>query len=386
MKKKLITILKRNKLVYKVYNFIMSIFWKFIGIFCPIDEKLILFNSFGGKKYDDNTRATYEYMISSGKYNDYKMIWALDNIKLGEKYNLNVVKNNSFKFFITALKAKYWISNSSMERGLKFKKNKTIYILMMHGTPMKKMGFDAIQNDFAFKTSEANIIYAQSKFEADTFIRAFKKSPESYKIVGYPRNDYLCNYNEKDIDTIKRKLNIQTDKKVILYAPTFRDFNYDANGCFIAPPIDLDKWKKELGEEYLILFRAHYEVNKVLNIQDNEFIKNVTNYEKLDELMIISDILISDYSSIIFDYSILERPIYSFAYDFEEYSEKRGLYEQVVKDLPNGVQKSEDELINKIKNCEFGIQKEITKKFRNKYVEVYGNASKYIDSIVLNDK
>ena len=102
--------------------------------------------------------------------------------------------------------------------------------------------------------------------------------------------------------------------------------------------------------------------------------------------MIISDILISDYSSIIFDYSILERPIYSFAYDFEEYSEKRGLYEQVVKDLPNGVQKSEDELINKIKNCEFGIQKEITKKFRNKYVEVYGNASKYIDSIVLNDK
>ena len=123
-----------------------------------------------------------------------------------------------------------------------------------------------------------------------------------------------------------------------------------------------------------------------MNIQDNEFIKNVTNYEKLDELMIISDILISDYSSIIFDYSILERPIYSFAYDYEEYNEKRGLYEQVVKDLPNGIQKTEDELIDKIKNCEFNIQKDLTKRFRDKYVEVYGDASKYIDKIILKDK
>ena len=98
--------------------------------------------------------------------------------------------------------------------------------------------------------------------------------------------------------------------------------------------------------------------------------------------MKISDILISDYSSIIFDYSILERPIYSYAYDLDEYEEKRGIYLDLEKELPNGISKTEDELLEKIANCDFDSQKEKTKKFKKKYIENDGNARKYIDKII----
>lgn len=153
-------------------------------------------------------------------------------------------------------------------------------------------------------------------------------------------------------------------------------------GCILKPPVDIDKWRKELSEEYVVLFRAHYEVNKALEIIDDEFIKNMSDYQKLNELMIISDILISDYSSIMVDYAILERPIYSYAYDYEKYKQKRGLYINIDSELPNGYYETEDELLKNIKNCDYKKQKEKTKAFKKKYIEVCGQASKYIDKIV----
>ena len=141
----------------------------------------------------------------------------------------------------------------------------------------------------------------------------------------------------EEISKIREKLNIPKNRKVILYAPTFRKYNRDKNGCILAPPININKWKEKLSDKYIVLFRAHYEVNSVLGIKNDEFIYNVSDYKNLNELMKISDILITDYSSLIYDYSILKRPIYSYAYDYEEYAEKRGFYIDIENDLPNGI-------------------------------------------------
>ena len=167
-----------------------------------------------------------------------------------------------------------------------------------------------------------------------------------------------------------------------MYAPTFREYNRDKNGCVLSPPININKWKEKLSDKYVILFRAHYEINNILGIKDDDFIKNVSDYKNLNELMKISDILISDYSSIMFDYSILKRPIYSYAYDYEEYLEKRGMYINIKKELPNGICKTEQELLEQIVNCNFIEQRGKTEKFSQKYVETNGNARKYIDKII----
>ncbi len=384
--KKIKSLLKNNLIIYFIYNRVFSFILSIIGIFCKIDDKLILFNSFGGSKFNDSPKAIYDYMTSSKKYEEYKLIWVLDEPDIVKNTNVCCIKNNSLNFFITALKAKYWITNSSMERGLKFKKKKTIYINTWHGTTLKKLGLDTNVKANKFRTSQADVYYAQSKYDIDILSKAFNWNKDKIKLVGLPRNDELCNVKEEEIIKIKKELNLPLDKKIILYAPTFREYNYDINGCFIAPPINIEKWREKLSDDFIVLFRAHYEVNKVLNIINDDFIYNYTDYQNLNNLLKISDILISDYSSIMIDYSILERPIYAFTYDYEEYSEKRGLYFDLNSLLPNGIQKNEDDLLEKISLCDFKNQKSKTKKFKEKFVENSGSASKYIDKIILNEK
>lgn len=381
MYNKIKIILKNNNFIYKIYNNLFSSILKFIGIFIKTNDKIILFNSYGGKKYDDSPKNIYEYIKKNNKYKEYKCYWVFDEPNKFKDKDLKIIKNNSVKFFLIALKAKYWITNSSLERGLKFKKKNTIYINTWHGSTIKKLGQDMHTKVYQFNVSKPNVIYAQSKYDIKTLSKAFNYDENIFALSGLPRNDELLDIKEKEILKIKKNLNINPTKKIILYAPTFREFDYDSNGCILAPPINLEKWEKELSKDYCLLFRAHYEVNKVLNIKTNNFIFNVTNYPNLNELLKISDILISDYSSIIIDYSILERPIYAYAYDYEKYKEKRGLYINIEEEYPNGIQKTEKELIKEIKNCNFKEQKNKTKKFKEKYVEEYGNATKYIDKI-----
>ena len=318
MKEKLKNLLKQNSVIYNIYAFFFNLFLGILRIFVKVDEDVILMNSFGGKKYDDSPRVIFEYMKTQKKYTKYKIYWAFHNPEKFEIEGAEKIKTDTFRYFVIALKAKYWITNSSMERGLKFKNKKTIYINTWHGSAFKKIGSDMPKNTFNFKVSKCDIVYAQNELDIEAYSKVFEIPKENFALVGLPRNDELFTVTEEEIIKLRKKLNIPENKKVILYAPTFREYKRDSNGCYIAPPIDIKKWKEKLGDKYVILFRAHYEINKVLGIESDEFIYNVTDYNKLNELMKISDILITDYSSLIYDYSILKRPIYSYAYDFEE--------------------------------------------------------------------
>lgn len=382
LKTKLKNILKQNTCIYRIYTIIFNFIFGVLRIFIKVQDDIILINSFGGKKYDDSPRVIFEYMKTQEKYKKYKIYWAFSNPDEFEIEGAEKIKTDTLKYFITALKAKYWITNSAIERGLKFKNKKTIYINTWHGSAFKKIGTDISEKSFKFKTSKCNIMYAQNELDVEVYSKAFEIPKENFALVGLPRNDELFDVSEEEIKRIREELKIPKEKKVILYAPTFREYDRDKDGCILAPPINLDKWKEKLSSNYIILFRAHYEINKVLRIQDDGFIYNVSNYNNFNELMKISDILITDYSSLIYDYSILKRPIYSYAYDYEEYLEKRGFYIDVNNDLPNGICKTEDELLKKITNCNFEEERKKTEKFFNRFIQKGGNARKYIDNII----
>ena len=384
--KKIINLLKTNQFFYNLYNFTISLLLKVFGLFVKIDENVILFNSFGGKKYDDSPKVIYEYMITNKKYDSYKFYWVFDepnkfSIEKGIK-----LKNNSLKFFVTALKAKYWITNSGIERGLKFKKKNTVYINTWHGTAIKHIGKDENNLSVKTRTSKVNYMYSQSEYDKKTFMHVFDLESDNVVLSGLPRNDELVNVSKEEIDKIKKKLNLPLNKKIILYAPTFREYNRDSNGCLLAPPIDLKMWEEKLGDNYILLFRAHYEVNKVLGIKENDFIKNYSDYPNLNELLKISDILISDYSSIMIDYSILERPIFNYIYDFDEYKEKRGMYFDLREKLPECCFEKEIDLLNAIENINYKIESNKVKKFKQELVQVYGESRKYIDQIIKEEK
>ena len=183
-------------------------------------------------------------------------------------------------------------------------------------------------------------------------------------------------YSSAAVEAVKKKLGISDDKKVILYMPTYREYLRDSNNsCYLAPPIDLEKWERELGDEYVLLIRAHYLVVKELEINQNGFVYDVSKYEYLNDLYAISNVLISDYSSAFFDFAVLERPEFCFAYDIEEYEEKRGLYIDMEQELPCSVDHNEDELIEHIKHMNYDEMCEKTRSFKNKYLPYCGNAT-----------
>ena len=149
------------------------------------------------------------------------------------------------------------------------------------------------------------------------------------------------------------------------------------------PPMNLDKWERALREKYVLLIRAHYSVTASMNVIENEFVKDVSSYPSINDLYIISDILISDYSSSFIDYSILNRPMLCFAYDLEEYEEKRGLYVNLDEELPCIIDYDEDSLIDHILNLDYEAASKETRKFHQKYAPHAGNASKMVvDEII----
>ena len=208
------------------------------------------------------------------------------------------------------------------------------------------------------------------------FSRVFSIPYENMRIIGLPRNDELVyNNNDSFRDSIRNKLGLCRGKKIILYAPTFREYQRDGNNnCVLMPPISIEKWKNRIGDKYILLFRAHYDIIKIMDIKDDDFIKNVSDYPCLNDLMIVSDILVSDYSSIYFDYSIQDKPMLCFSYDYEEYEKNRGMYFDIRKEL-GGYSENEDELLDELTNLDYQNKTKITQRFRAKYIQKYGNAT-----------
>ena len=174
------------------------------------------------------------------------------------------------------------------------------------------------------------------------------------------------------------------DKKVILYMPTYREYLVDEDfKTYLAPPIDLKKWQEELKSDYVLLIRAHYAVNAALEINENGFVMDVSDYPYINDLYVVSDILISDYSSSFIDYSILNKPMLCFAYDLEEYESKRGLYMKLDEVLPCIIDRDEDSLLKHIKTLDYFKASEETKAFHNKFAPYAGHASeRIVDEIV----
>ena len=311
MKKTVVSLVKYFGLIYNLYFYICSGFINILRHFVKSDDKLILFNSFGGKKYDDSPRAIYETMLSDKRFNNYKFIWAFHEPKNFSVPGAEKVKTDTFTYFKIALKARCWITNSSIERDLNFKGKKTFYFNTWHGTPIKYMGMDVSSSNKSFTGKgqhKFDEMTSQSEYETNIFSRVFNIPRERFLMCGLPRNDRLTKYTESEKSVIRKKFNVPEGKKIILYAPTFREYERDNTfGCILSPPVDLEKWERALGDKYCLLFRAHYEVVKIMNMKENDFIKDVSNYPELNDLMIATDILISDYSSIFFDFSIMDK-------------------------------------------------------------------------------
>ena len=381
MKAKIKAFVKRNKLVYWLYFHIGSFFLRLLGLFVKTDPNLVLFISYGGQKYDDSPRVLYEYLKENDVLPSFRYIWAFLEPECFPQVK-NKVRVDTPTYYLTALRAGYWITNSSASRGLNFKKKGTKYYLFQHGMAgIKCIGADIQSEKKAFSIGfqeQFDKIFIEGKCEIPILSKAWKMNPTVFSTTGLPRNDDLVTVTDAEILSIKQRLGLPLDKKVILYAPTFREFSRARDGQnALGVPFHFEMWERQLGQEYVFLVTAHYEVAKLLDsLPDNHFVYNAFKYPELNDLIKVSDVLISDYSSIVFDYAIMERPIFCYGYDYENYKSERGFYTDLEKLFSHGVLRTEDELLCSVRDMDYQAECDFTKhKIKDQYIAAYGNAA-----------
>lgn len=371
MRQRLIYILKHNRAIQATYKTCMSFVFQMMGKPVKTESDLILFVSFMGMGFNDSPRVIYDYLKNHPEYEKYRCVWAFEH---PEKFpELDTVKIDTPEYFKTALKAKYWITNTNIERGLSFKKRDQVYLNTWHGIALKYIGNDCPgRKDYNFDTVDYLVV--SGNYDENVYRSAFNAREKSYLRCGMPRNEELWLSDGIRKTQIREQLGLPSDKKVILYAPTWRESTDGGKSYEIKPPIHFDVWKKELGEDFIILFRAHHQTTKVLGVQYNEFVRNVSEYPAVNDLMIASDMLITDYSAIAFDYSILCRPILCYAYDYDQYLAERGTYFEMDEKYPNKSCKTEQELLSRIQELNYQEECENTRRFRDEFVQ-YGKDS-----------
>ena len=382
----MISVIKR--LIFKIYKLL---FWA-LGILLPKNKKLVVFESFLGKQYSDNPRAIYEYMVRHKP--DYQMYWSIErkSIKSFEYLDIKTVPRFSVKWLLLMTRAKYWVSNSRLPLWIP-KPEKTIYVQTWHGSPLKRLAADMdevhmpgtntikYKKNFLKESSKWDYLISPNRYSSEIFERAFRFDKRMIE-SGYPRNDFLINSKtDETIKQIKEQNGLPKNKKVILYAPTWRDNQFHKKGKYkFELQMNLKRLQERFGNEYVIVLRLHYLVAENLDLTDyNDFVYDFSQYEDIRELYLISDLLITDYSSVFFDYANLKRPMLFFVYDIEEYRDHlRGFYFDFESKAPGPLVKTNEEIITEIEAIENGefVFDEV---FYNKFCYLEdGNASKRV--------
>ncbi|WP_407374723.1 CDP-glycerol glycerophosphotransferase family protein [Methanobrevibacter sp.] len=366
------TFKKRQRIAKTIYRLMR---------FLPIKNKQIMFESMLGRKYSCNPRYIYEYLDEN--HPDWKCIWSLRDEHRPIKGNGIKVRRNSLKYFYYLATSKYLINNGTFFENYVKRKNQ-VQVQTMHATPYKTLGMDSPGNyeteesrrEYIKNTNLWDYITIQGVFTEDKTKTAYGFENEHLRF-GYPRTDILfTKNNEEDIRKIKEKFGIPLDKKVILYAPTWRvihDFEL---------MLDLNSLQKSLSDEYVLIIRTHHVSSKDGDDIENGFVYDLSNFEVAEDIFLISDILITDYSSVMFDYALLDRPILLFTYDLAEYTNNlRGLYFDLTKNNPGPIlftSKEVEEAILNIDEIE-NEYKPCREKFKKKFLTYEcGNSSEKI--------
>lgn len=354
-----------------------------------INPKKIVVCNFGGKGYGDNPKYIVEEIIKQNL--DYDIVWLVDDI---EKYKqsfpnqIRLVQYGSIKGMYELATAKIWIDNCRKYFYTKKRKGQ-YYIQTWHGG----ISIKQIEKQAESTLDEQYLNYAKNDSKmVDLMISNSDWCTKMYENdfwydgeileCGSPRVDILYNQSEEIKNKIYDLYNIDKNKKIMLYAPTFRNsmdlsvYSLDYDRCISA-------LEDKFGGEWIIFIRLHPNISHLASdIHYSKNIIDVTNYSDMQELLSVSNILVTDFSSSIFEFSYIKKPVFIFATDYEEYIKERG-FAINLKDLPFNINKSNDEFINDIYSFneeEYNINiEEMLKRFG---VKESGKASESVVNII----
>lgn len=300
-----------------------------------INENVIIYESMQGRDFTCNPYAIFKHILNEPEFNKYKHVIVINNKAyiddaLLSNKNIILVSKDSFLYTLYLASSKYLINNTSFPSYF-IRKPDQKYLNTWHGTPWKYLGKDLHDSYKTIGNIQRNLLLSTHLISQNKHMSRIMT--EKYDIAdvysgmvsetGYPRNDVTLTASDTYKKQLKKKIGIDSDKKIVFYAPTWR--GNDVSSSDDETEIIYQTLEKLKNLNCEVIFRGHYFADKD---QSNEIIEKYTinNKFKTNELLAIADILVTDYSSVLFDFASTKKPIIKYLYDYEKYKNQRGLY------------------------------------------------------------
>jgi CDP-glycerol glycerophosphotransferase len=318
----------------------------------PISDRTIVFESHMGKQFSDSPRAIYEELKRSGAR--FRPVWVYaDAHPNGFPSDVKLVKRQSYGYLRELGRARYWVDNQGFPHDLR-KRPGTTYIQTWHGSAFKRMGFDMAevkqmnagqQRKLQSAVDRFDYFMVRTEHDARTLVKGLGVKAELLR-AGYPRNDALVNHtNAEEVAALRESLNLTDDRKILLYAPTFRPEQLTGPNKGLQLPFSLHDFTERFGDEYVLLIRPHYLVSFALPPMYAHSVRNVANVHDVTPLLQLADGVITDYSSLMFDYALLDRPLVFHVPDYDDYVDNsRGSYFDLASVAPGPLTRTPEEL------------------------------------------
>jgi CDP-glycerol glycerophosphotransferase len=316
----------------------------------PIDENLAVYSAYWHRGYACNPAAIHDAAreLSPGV----RAVWAVTRGRAKDMpAGIDYVVSGSLAYFRTLARAKYLINNVNWPNWAT-KRAGSVHVMTHHGTPLKQMGLDqlnhpagATDQDFAAQMRRADRWDFSVTSNAHTTVAWERAYPCRYETleVGYPRNDRLAKATADEVAEVRAKLGIEPGRTVVLYAPTHREWH--SAKTLVLDPEDL---AAKLGPDHVLLVRAHY-----FNVKPGRAavtgagqLLDVSAYPVVEDLYLAADVLVTDYSSLMFDYAVLDRPVVIYAPDWPVYRDLRGVYFDLMAEPPGAVATTYPDLVD----------------------------------------
>ena len=317
----------------------------------PLDENLAVFAAYWGRGYACNPAAVHRAARELAPH--IRSVFLVKEKELRHMpEDVESVVIGSRRYWEVMARAKYTFNNVNFESAVR-KRPGTVHVQTHHGTPLKRMGVDQIEYK---AVAAATGSFGRLMRRVDRWDFSLSSNAHSTEVwsgaypgafthleYGYPRNDRFCTAAPGEVAAIRGRLGIPANRVALLYAPTYRDYPRDVSAQF-----DLTRFCDALGPEFVVLLRAHYFLDGDAGLRqavtDGRLI-DVTSLRDTEDVCLASDALITDYSSIMFDYANLDRPVVTYADDWDVYRDTRGVYFDLPAEPPGHVARTQEELI-----------------------------------------
>jgi CDP-glycerol glycerophosphotransferase len=319
---------------------------------------LALFESFRGRQYSDSPRAISEELAR--RRPGMEQVWVTRDGQFQPPEGVRLVLYGSREHFKALARARFLVGNDPMPEWT-VKREGQFYVQTWHGTPLKRIGYDidrpAFRNaqDYLRRFSEDvakwDVLVSPNPFSTPIMRRAFRYEGEVLE-SGYPRNDLPVRGDAARAARVRAVLGVPEGKRVVLYAPTWRDDQAKAGGYGMDLRLDLAAARAALGDDHVLLVRGHFNLGGGVAGTDGEFSIDVSRYPDIADLYLISDVLITDYSSVMFDFAVTGRPQLFFTYDLERYRDTlRGFYFDFETEAPGPLCRTTADLIEAVRDA-----------------------------------